>query len=58
MTTQLSDYYQKPFSETENIMAIQADEKMPEPIETAPDPDEDDLDDLDGTYILHASSSL
>lgn len=39
-------------------MAIQADEKMPEPIETAPDPDEDDLDDLDGTYLLHASSSL
>jgi hypothetical protein len=30
---------------------------MPETIEIAPDPDEDDLDDLDGAYSV-ASSAL
>lgn len=39
-------------------MTAQAKEKMPDPIETVPDPDEDDLDDLDGAYFPPASSLL
>jgi len=39
--------YEKIYSQKNTLLAVMAD-KPKEQVETAPDPDEDDLDDLDG----------
>ena len=42
--------YEKIYSQKNTLLAVMADKPKEQVEAVAPDPDEDDLDDLDGTY--------